>query len=207
MSTDAKKLEKSKTEVLAGTEAPQLPMSATVSAVASPAIDVSAALANPTYSGFGTWLGTLISIIAAIVSFKQAMKAITAVQRIQKEQKRQYVESAHRHITRLDQVVRPIVLNGIPARGVDVASIVNGANDICHQLLSMPVDKILPQLAGSIKSIESSLSNMTNSISAAKSAQATTDPLHDLQRGIRTEIQLLSKSCIEYLDSNATSTI
>lgn len=161
-------------------------------------------LADPIYSGLGTWLGTLLSIGAAYVAFKQARKAMSAVARIKVEQKRQYVEMVHRSISRLDQTVKPIVINGIPARGFNVKPTVDAAIEICHQLLSAPIGKSLPSVPEAITDIENNLRLMDATVEAAKASKITSQ-LVELQLLIRTKIQLISRLCIEYLDSNATN--
>jgi hypothetical protein len=161
-------------------------------------------LADPTYSGFGTWLGTVISIIAAFVAFIQARKARSIASRLQKEQKRKYVESTHKEVTRLNQVLKPIIFGGLPGRGTNPDKVVVEASQICHELLGSPIGAILDCAPASIKKIESNLVNILPAINLAKGIPPTADPFRDIQALIRAEIQLLLRKCTEYLDQDAT---
>ncbi len=162
-------------------------------------------LANPVYSGIGTWFGTIVSVISALVAFKQAKKAISIVRRLQREQKRNYVEMVHRSIVRLDEVIKPIVMTGLPARGVKISEVVINARTICHQLLSLPVQKILVDTSKAITNIDQNLTQIEGLINRVKNNGATFSTFHDLQQGTLPEIQLLQRSCLVYLDADATA--
>jgi len=161
-------------------------------------------LANPVYAGGATWLGALLSIAAAWVAFKQAKAAISAVARVQREQQRKYVESAQRAITSLNQAARPIISCSPSDRGIKFPSIMAGVNDICHDLLSSPIDKVLPALPASIKNIERDFTKIADAFEAAKADPLKLEAFRNLQQSIKGEIQFLSRTCADYFDQAAT---
>lgn len=160
--------------------------------------------ANPVYAGGATWLGAVLSVIAAWIAFKQARAAISAAKRVQLEQQRKYVESAQRAISSLNQVARPIVLCSPTDRGIKFSPVVTEINHICHDLLSSSVDKVLPQLPIAIKNIERDISKIAAAFDAARVDPLKVDAFHELQQSIKGEIQLLSRTCTDYFDRAAT---
>jgi hypothetical protein len=168
--------------------------------------DLTGFFANPVYAGGATWLGTVLSVIAAWVAFKQARAAISAAKRVQLEQQRKYVESAQRAISILNQVARPVVSCSSTDRGIKFAPVVMDINIICHDLLSSSVDKVLPQIPVSIKNIERDISKIAAAFDAAKANPIKVDYFHELQQSIKGEIQFLSRICTDYFDQAATKT-
>jgi hypothetical protein len=165
---------------------------------------ISGALSDPVFSGLGTWLGTGVSIISAWVAYKQAVKAASIASRLHKEQRRGYVAVAQHNLVRLDEVIKPIVMSGIPARGVKVSEVVVGARKICHELLSSPVHKILQGAPESIKNIEGNLAQIEQLVIEVKTNSTAVLPLRDLQQSTLMEMQILLCSCATFLDSDAT---
>lgn len=165
---------------------------------------ISGALSDPVFSGLGTWLGTSISLVSAWVAYKQAGKAASIASRLHKEQRRGYVAVAQHNLVRLDEIIKPIVMGGIPARGVKVSEVVVGARNVCHELLSSPVHKILHGAPESIRNIESNLAQIEQLIIDVKTKSSVISPLRDLQQSTLMEMQFLLCNCATYLDSDAT---
>lgn len=165
---------------------------------------ISQLMGDATLSGFGTWLGTVVSIVSAIVAFKQASKAASMVKRLKNEQRRNYVEALNRGVVRLDEVIKPIILGGIPARGIKVSAIVIEAKSMCHGLLSSPSHQVISGVTDSIRNIDANLAQIEQLISTIKTGSMPIEALHDLQHGTQAETQFLLCACTNYLDNDAT---
>lgn len=201
------------------------PPPATTDSAASASVGVanpvSGFLADPVFSGGGTWLGTIISIVAAVVAYRQAKKATAAAVAVKAEQARRHVEHAKQQFERLDQVLNSAIHGTAYKRGSDVGT---PASEICHRLLGTPVIGILPDL----KQILESLSKSVLTIDAAgaahdkatKTLKTATQPadiadaqtqfdttkvaLDTLQEQIRSGLQAASLSCSTYLENRET---
>lgn len=160
-------------------------------------------LSDPTYSGAGTWIGTVISVIAAIVAIQQARKAATIMTKIQTEQNRQYTESARRLVEQLDGILTPILKTELQ-RGTKVVQVVDAAKAKCHDILKLPLDNDLTKVPDSIRIMEGLLVKFSGIADIGFKKDAKTEDIAELlnlQRAIREKIQLSLRSCTEYTDS------
>lgn len=164
--------------------------------------DTASFLSNAVYSGGATWLGTLISVVSAIIACKQAKKITN---RVKREQNRKYVEGAQRALEKLNTLLDPVVMHSRPGRGIKADQIVAAAHGICHQMLSSPIVDLLPPAQECIANLGRYLTQLPDTITSAQANPPVPDPLIDLQQDIKAEIQQLSRLCFLYLDNDAAT--
>jgi hypothetical protein len=91
-------------------------------------------LADPVYSGFGTWIGTLISIGAAVAAWRQARAAKSFTARLTGEQKRTAVNATLLKLNTIENHLSAL-WDTTPRRGLKVSKIIADAKQECHHAL------------------------------------------------------------------------
>lgn len=110
-------------------------------------------LGDPVYSGIGTWIGTLLSIAAAVIAWRQAIKAVSIAAEIRDEQSRELLDKTRRHLEEINRHIKPIFGYPNHKRGVKPEQQVQLAQDVCHEVLCLPRNSSLNELRGSIAKI------------------------------------------------------
>jgi hypothetical protein len=105
-----------------------------VALTSSPEPFVKQALADPVYSGFGTWVGTILSIIAAVVAWQQARAAKRLTVRLADEQKRNAINATLLRLNSIENHLTPL-WDTTPRRGLKVPKIIAEAKQECHRAL------------------------------------------------------------------------
>lgn len=174
--------------------------------VKKPEFYIADTFSDPVISGFGTWIGTIISIGAAIAAYRQARKAATLTKGIQTEQNRRNIETTRRYLDQLDLTLKPIIMSAKVGRGTDIEKILTEAMTLCHQILSLPlsIDNSIIRL--SVTKIEEYINKYNSSklSSTSEQNQPGADNLTDLQRFIRNEIQTAQQNCANFLEKFAS---
>lgn len=158
--------------------------------------DIGKFFSDPLISGMATWLGTVLSIFAAYLAWRQAKKATSAVRQLKNEQNRQYIEGARKHLDRLNTHLTPL-FNGADLRGKRLDAILANAKPECHEALTLRLDK----------KTQESFEKIQNYLDKYPSAQDNDNLRSDLNSLIRNEIQSSLRSCSDYIDSIAVQPV
>ena len=147
-------------------------------------------LADPVISGFGTWLGTILSIVAAFVAYKQAKAAKSIAARIGDEQKRSAIHATFVDLRTLENQLSPL-WDSTLRRGVKVGSIVAEAKQVCHRALGGLSKKRDSEIRALLQSLESKLDEYLKD---------PVDRSPTLNADVRRELQDLTSMCKDEVD-------
>ena len=151
------------------------------------------ALADPVSAGFATWLGTVLSIIAAGVAIKQARAARSLVQRIGNEQKRSAINATFVHLQAIESQLEPL-WDATPRRGINVNRVIADTKQICHRALGGLSRKRDKELRDLLQTFEGKLDEYLKDI-AIRPPNLTAD--------VRRELQDLTSMCKDEIESFA----
>ena len=157
-------------------------------------------LGDPVYSGLGTWIGTLLSIAAAVIAWRQAIKAVSIAAEIRDEQSRELLDKTRRHLEEINRHIKPIFGYPNHKRGVKPEQQVQLAQDVCHEALCLPVNSSLNELRGSIARIKVLLDEFA-------ACADDEDKKTELIRKIQGEIQTSISTSAGMVQANAVSAV
>lgn len=147
-------------------------------------------LADPVLSGAATWIGTIISVIAAFAALKQARTAKKLTARIADEQKRNAINATLLRLNSIENHLTPL-WDTTPRRGLKIPRIIADAKQECHRALG----SLSKTRDGEIRIL---FQNLESKLDAYLKDQA--EWLADLVASSRRELQDLTSMCNDAIE-------